>query len=117
MAAVRFKVSLNQTQRRLEMPRRGENIYKRKDGRWEGRCITGHNENGHATFQYFYGHSYGEVKEKLLTRYQKVKMDTKRQHGIYYSDILDAWLRNKYLSVKESSYGKYQHTIDYYIRP
>ena len=33
------------------MPRRGENIYKRKDGRWEGRCITGHNENGHATFQ------------------------------------------------------------------
>ena len=117
MAAVRFKVSLNQTQRRLEMPRRGENIYKRKDGRWEGRCITGHNENGHATFQYFYGHSYGEVKEKLLTRYQKVKMDTKRQHGIYYSDILDAWLRNKYLSVKESSYGKYQHTVDYYIRP
>ena len=95
------------------MPRRGENIYKRKDGRWEGRCITGHNENGHATFQYFYGHSYGEVKEKLLTRYQKVKMDTKRQHGIYYSDILDAWLRNKYLSVKESSYGKYQHTVDY----
>ena len=99
------------------MPRRGENIYKRKDGRWEGRCITGHNENGHATFQYFYGHSYGEVKEKLLTRYQKVKMDTKRQHGIYYSDILDTWLRNKYLSVKESSYGKYQHTVDYYIRP
>lgn len=99
------------------MPRRGENIYKRKDGRWEGRCITGHNENGHATFQYFYGHSYGEVKEKSLTRYQKVKMDTKRQHGIYYSDILDAWLRNKYLSVKESSYGKYQHTVDYYIRP
>ena len=80
MAAVRFKVSLNQTQRRLEMPRRGENIYKRKDGRWEGRCITGHNENGHATFQYFYGHSYGEVKEKLLKRYQKVKMDTNRQH-------------------------------------
>lgn len=32
------------------MARRGENIYKRKDGRWEGRCIIGHDENGRAFF-------------------------------------------------------------------
>ena len=25
------------------MPKRGENIYKRKDGRWEGRYKTGRN--------------------------------------------------------------------------
>lgn len=31
------------------MARRGEIIYKRKDGRWEGRCI-GHDENGRAFF-------------------------------------------------------------------
>lgn len=48
------------------MARRGENIYKRKDGRWEGRCIIGHGKNGRAAFRSLYGHSYKEVKEKLL---------------------------------------------------
>ena len=28
------------------MPRKGENIYKRKDGRWEGRYIQLYNEQG-----------------------------------------------------------------------
>ena len=27
------------------MPRKGENIYKRKDGRWEGRYIGCYDEN------------------------------------------------------------------------
>lgn len=31
------------------MPRRGENIYKRKDGRWEGRFIKHRTEHGKAT--------------------------------------------------------------------
>lgn len=31
------------------MPRHGENIFKRKDGRWEGRYISSYNENGKAT--------------------------------------------------------------------
>ena len=26
------------------MPRKGENIYKRKDGRWEGRFIKSYND-------------------------------------------------------------------------
>lgn len=30
------------------MPRKGENIYKRKDGRWEGRYIKARSEKGKA---------------------------------------------------------------------
>ncbi len=30
------------------MPRKGENIYKRKDGRWEGRYIKSHDSSGRA---------------------------------------------------------------------
>lgn len=30
------------------MPRRGENIYKRRDGRWEGRYIVGRKLDGRA---------------------------------------------------------------------
>lgn len=48
------------------MPRKGENIYKRRDGRWEGRYKTGYNEYGKAKYHSVYGHSYTEVKDKLL---------------------------------------------------
>ena len=39
------------------MPRRGENIYKRKDGRWEGRYIRGRSPSGRAEYGYVYGSS------------------------------------------------------------
>ena len=32
------------------MPKRGENIYKRKDGRWEGRYIRGRSPSGGAVY-------------------------------------------------------------------
>ena len=41
----------------INMPRRGENIYKRKDGRWEGRYIRGHSPSGRAEYGYVYGSS------------------------------------------------------------
>ena len=46
------------------MPRRGENIYKRKDGRWEGRYIKGHS-CGKVKYGYVYAKTYSEVKQKL----------------------------------------------------
>ena len=46
------------------MPRRGENIYKRKDGRWEGRYIKGHSY-GKTQYGYVYAKTYSEVKQKL----------------------------------------------------
>lgn len=47
------------------MPRRGENIYKRKDGRWEGRFLESYNVNGKAKYHSVYAPSYAEVKRKL----------------------------------------------------
>lgn len=44
------------------MARRGENIYKRKDGRWEGRYKSGVKENGTAKYSSIYGKTYAEVK-------------------------------------------------------
>lgn len=48
------------------MARHGENIYKRKDGRYEGRYVTGKAINGKTKFGYIYGHQYAEVKSALL---------------------------------------------------
>ena len=41
------------------MPRKGENIYKRKDGRWEGRYVKGRNGKK-AIYGYVYSKSYSE---------------------------------------------------------
>ena len=46
------------------MPRRGENIYKRKDGRWEGRFVKGH-VDGKVKYIYVYAPTYKAVKHKL----------------------------------------------------
>lgn len=46
------------------MPRTGENIYKRKDGRWEG-CYIKERVDGKAKYGAVYAGSYREVKQKL----------------------------------------------------
>ena len=45
------------------MARRGENIRKRKDGRWEARYICGYAEDGKAKYKSVYRKTYAEVKE------------------------------------------------------
>ena len=50
------------------MARRGENIYFRKDGRYEGRYIRGRDNQGKPLFGYVYGKRYGDVKEKLVKK-------------------------------------------------
>lgn len=50
------------------MPRKGENIYKRKDGRWEGRYIKSRTPAGKANYGYVYAKTYREVKAKLIDK-------------------------------------------------
>ena len=50
------------------MPRKGENIYKRKDGRWEGRYIKSRTSSGKANYGYVYAKTYREVKAKPIEK-------------------------------------------------
>lgn len=47
------------------MGRHGENIRKRKDGRWEGRYKVSDTRKGMHPYRSVYGYAYDEVKEKL----------------------------------------------------
>ena len=47
------------------MAKIGLNIYKRKDGRYEGRIMIGYKENGKAKYNSVYGHSFEEVHKKI----------------------------------------------------
>lgn len=97
------------------MPRKGENIYKRKDGRWEGRYIKGRNVNNKAVYGYLYGRSYTEVKQKL----EKVKLYKKETptHSADFAMLSDKWLECKKLSVKASTLSRYKTIIDNHILP
>ena len=46
------------------MPKKGENIYKRKDGRWEGRYIKARTNEGKIIYGYVYSRTYRETKIK-----------------------------------------------------
>ncbi len=47
------------------MARKGRNIYKRKDGRWEGRIILGYDMDGKRRYHSVYGRNFGETKQKM----------------------------------------------------
>ncbi len=102
------------------MSRRGENIYKRKDGRWEGRYVRGHDSNGKAQYGSVYARTYVEVKQKLTEKKDAILRqppDTARCEGIIFKGILDDWLKSVRVSIKESTYAKYAHIIDSHICP
>ncbi len=101
------------------MSKKGENIYKRKDGRWEGRYIRLYDENGKAKYGYVYGKSYGDVKQRLLEKKAFLSNHTEAlsRCSSLYTDVLDAWLQSTRINIKESTYARYSHLIETHIRP
>ena len=102
------------------MSRRGENIRKRKDGRWEGRYIHGYDRvRGTAKYASIYGKTYSEVKEKLYqAKYQtsigQMYVDNKNKR---FGEILSLWFGRISIKLKPSSIIKYQNLIDNHIVP
>ena len=69
------------------MPRKGENIYKRKDGRWEGRYIKDRTPDGKAIYGYLYAHSYRDLKSKMIATKQKENISEKKETVLRLSDM------------------------------
>ena len=101
------------------MPRQGENIYKRKDGRWEARILRGHNENGKALYAYFYGRTYKEAKDKIFASLNFGLTNIKEEMvaSSLFENVLDSWLEKTKVRIKESSYAKYYNLINKHIKP
>lgn len=103
------------------MPRKGENIYKRKDGRWEGRYIKDRSPEGKAIYGYLYAASYHEVKKKMVhaNRYQGSKSNNKTSSvsKVTFQTITNEWLFVITPHIKESTYIKYSNLLNSYILP
>ena len=103
------------------MPKRGENIYKRKDGRWEGRYIRTRTAAGKAVYGYVYAHSYKEVRLKLQNAAQTacsltiVRSETTR--NLHFRVLTEEWFCHVKPQIKESTYRKYRNLWNSYICP
>ena len=101
------------------MSKKGENIYKRKDGRWEGRYIKGYDDAGKAMRSSCYGKTYKEAREKLNAAKAAVLQGgvpasySRKKFGLY----CDEWLTLNKSRFKESTYEKYETALEKHIKP
>ena len=99
------------------MPRTGENIYRRKDGRWEGRYIR-ERSGGKARYGSVYARSYREVKRKLEeARREPKKKESPEPGAKSLADIGQRWLSEATATLKISSVNKYEDLFRCYIMP
>lgn len=100
------------------MPRRGENIHKRKDGRWEGRYKDGICADGMIKYRSVYGHTYSEVKAKLTTIIAGKASVVGNVYGEKrFCDVLKLWLNINRIRIKGSTEYKYNYLIEKHIIP
>ena len=98
------------------MPKKGENIRKRKDGLWEGRYPCGMICGGRTKYASVYARSYAEVKEKLLVAKTKPKQQDPLSKKLY-NDVLLEWLEMQTLTAKPSTCVKFRNLIKGHISP
>ena len=94
------------------MSRRGNNIHKRSDGRWEGRYISKRDESGKAVYSSVYARSYADCSEKLkLARCGLLPVSK----PITVSELFTAWLLGRKNTVKQSTYASYNNLFRSYV--
>lgn len=102
------------------MSRHGENIYKRKDGRYEGRYIIGRKEQGGTKFGYVYSRQYSVVRRELLLK--KASTVENRGYAAFsrttLGEWMEGWMRSELKnSIKISSWQTYENLYLKHIRP
>ncbi len=68
-------------------------VRKRADGRWEGRIVVGHKENGDSIFHYVYAPTQKELTAKLRQSIDAYKgVELTEQSRMTLAQWLDIWL-------------------------
>lgn len=95
------------------MAKKGLNIYKRKDGRWEGRMLL-ENAEGKKKYRSIYAHSYSETRKKLL----ELSVSCQKPTGkplLTVQQVMEQWLNDRHYIWKESTYSCYRQLVNRYF--
>jgi len=101
------------------MSRRGENIYKRKDGRWEGRYVRNRRLDGSIHYGYVYARSYTELKLKLIPL-KISNLPAHHTHSVERCTVQEwftRWVKERKSRWKLSTLATYEYKIQKYILP
>ena len=104
----------------MSMSRKGLNIYKRKDGRWEALYIKSRTAQGKPLYGYLYASSYHEARNRLqdVIRLQGNAPNSKEMSkGSVFEFFSIEWLDTFSTSFKESTYIRYRTLIKCYLMP
>ena len=99
------------------MARRGENIYKRGDGRWEGRYIRGRTPEGRAQYGYVYAATYSACREKRRQRLRELPREITPSSNITLLEAVDLFFAERERKLKESTVSRYRYVVRQYIQP
>lgn len=96
------------------MPKRGENIRKRKDGRWEARIKT---ESG--KLRSVYAKTYSELKTKLKDSNEKQKLGNLRlfEPKTPFLSLTESFLKESEIKNKKSTVSRYREIAENHLIP
>ena len=97
------------------LPKTGENIYKRKDGRWEARFISGRKSDGCAKYTSVYARTYAAAKAKLEERKRMVVPPPVVNCRLTVAELF-AWYLAQ-VEIKPSTRARYVFLINHHILP
>ena len=97
------------------MPKYGENIYHRKDGRWEARYIAMRLPNGKAKYKSVYGRTHDIAKKKQLAAMQALTHESTAACELTLKELFSQYLLQT--DVKLSTRERYRFMLERHILP
>ena len=99
---------------------KGENIFKRKDGRWEARYVKYRELSGRIVYGFCYGKTYKEAKEKVL-RLRAIEpppaATSASVRGRKFAYFCEEWLESCRPRLKASTCERYKTAVENHIKP
>ena len=94
-------------------------VRKRADGRWEGRIVVGHKEDGAPIFRSVFAHTQKEVMRKLHSQIETYRdVELTEESNMTLGAWLDKWLDDYMaLTIRESTMDSYKTMTKHYIKP
>lgn len=99
--------------------KKGENIFLRKDGRYEARYKKGRDEKGKLIYGFCYGKTYEEAQKKARDAERRIKIakEAALRKEQMFADYCNHWLAVNSTRLKASSCAKYRGDIENHIKP
>ncbi len=94
-------------------------VRKRYDGRWEGRIVVGHKNNGEPIYRYVLAKTQSELTQKL---HDKIEMyrdaDLSEDCNMTLGEWLDKWIIEFMIfTIREGTLSAYKSLIEHQIKP